>query len=204
MTTAEMLAMLRTLLDETPEGFWEDTTDCYPALKEGQLAVVKELAKSKSIALQPLIVPVESTTLTFTASQGIDLPTDFFVIYSLKASPDGTTEYVCKERNGDIFFFEDNPYMSSEDSELYYTITYSDTGGGVDKQLLFEKDFSSGTLSMNYVKKPADISATQDPQVDSIAHQAIVFYAYFTLLVKAKLDNARAFQMYQNVMEGLK
>lgn len=199
MTSTEMLARLRTLLDETPEGFWEDTLDCYPALSLAQLEVIKVLAPYKSIALRTVLTRAAQTAQTFAVDTGLDLPADFYMMWSIKANAIGGTQHPAYDRS-QRHDFEDNPYMSSENDRLFYTI--SGTDGNLT--IFFETAFTNGSITMDYVTKPEDIDATTDPEIDSIAHNAIVYYAFAYLLQKAKLDSQNALVMYDNAIQTLK
>lgn len=199
MTSAEMLARLRTLLDESPEGFWDDDADCYPALSIAQLEVIKSLAPFKSLALRSVLQRSAQTSLTFVQDTGLDLPADFYMIYSIKANATGGDEHTAYDRvtRND---FEDNPYMSSAADRLFYTI--SGTSGAL--KLYFETDFSGGSVTMDYITKPEDMTATVDPELDSIAHNAIIYYAFAYLLQKAKINSSNALAMYDAAINTLK
>lgn len=204
MTASEMLARLRTLLDETPEGFWDDDVDCYPALTLAQLEVIKALAPHRSIALRTILARASQTAQTFDTTTGIDLPGDFYMMYSIKGHATGGTEKPAYERVT-RHEFEDNPYMNSAADRLYYTI--SGTDGAL--KLYFETDFVAGSVSFDYITKPEDIAgatesdAAVDAELDSIAHHAIVYYAFAFLLQKAKLPSGEAMQLYDAAIKTL-
>jgi len=204
MTAAEMLARLRTLLDETPEGFWDDDVDCYPALSLAQLEVIKAIAPYKAKALRTVLARTSQTSQTFGITTGLDLPSDFYMMYSIKANATGGTEHTAYDRVT-RHEYEDNPYMSSAADRLYYSI--SGTDGGL--KIYFEVAFVAGSLTMDYISKPADIAAATDStaevpaELDSIAHNAIVWYAFAYLLQKAKLPSQDALLMYDNAIKTL-
>jgi hypothetical protein len=198
MTSAEMLARLRTLLDETPEGFWEDDEDCYPALSLAQLEVVKTLAPFKSMALRPIKERSALTAQSFAITDGLNLAADFYMIWSVRANAIGGTQkpaYERIERND----YEDNPYLSSENDRLYYSIS----GDASALKIFFEKTFINGSITMDYIIKPPDIDSEGQPSIDGIAHNAIVYYAFAYLLQKAKLPSAEALAMYDNAIKTL-
>lgn len=198
MTSTEMLARLRTLLDETPEGFWDDDTDCYPALSLAQLEVIKAIAPFKSIALRTLLARAAQTAQTFAINTGLDLPADFFLMYSIKGNATGGTQHTCYERT-QRHDYEDNPYMSSAADRLYYTI--SGTDGNLT--IFFETAFVAGSVTMDYITKPEDITSSVNPELDSIADNAIIYYAFAHLLQKAKLDPNNAFAIYDRAIKTL-
>ena len=193
-----MLARLRTLLDETPEGFWDDNTDCYPALSIAQLEVIKAIAPHKSIALRTVLQRAKQELKDFAVDTGLDLPSDFYMMYSIKANATGSTQYPAYERT-ERNDFEDNPYLSSNSDRLYYTIS----GTNNKLKIYFEVDFVQGYITMDYITKPADITASVEPELDSIAHNAIMQYAYAYLLQKAKLDSKEAMALYDNALKTL-
>ena len=205
MTAAEMLARLRTLLDETPEGFWDDDTDCYPALSLAQLEVVKTLTPFKSIALRTLLERTAQTAQTFAVNTGLSLPADFYMMWSIKANATGGTQHPAYDRT-ERHDFEDNPYMSSEADRLFYTIS----GDNEALKIYFETAFTNGSITMDYVTKPEDIAGADgstpavDPEIDTIAHNAVVYYAFAYLLQKAKLDPSNALALYDNAIQTLK
>lgn len=198
MTSIEMLARLRTLLDETPEGFWDDDEDCYPALSIAQLEVIKTIAPSKPIALRSLISPFALTPLTFTVAEGLDLTSDFLLMYSIKANATGGTQKPAIERTA-RHDFEDNPYMSSAADRLFYTIS----GENEALKLFFETDFVAGAITLDYITKPEDITESVEPEIDSIAHNAVIYYAFSFLLQKAKLGAGEAMKLYDAAIKTL-
>ena len=198
MTSVEMLARLRTLLDETPEGFWNDDEDCYPALSIAQLEVIKAITPYKSIALRTVLQRSVQTAKTFAVNDGLSLPIDFFLIYSIKANAVGGTEHPAYDRITRNEF-EDNPYLSSENDRLFYTI--SGTSGAL--KLFFETAFTNGSITMDYITKPEDITSSVNPELDSIAHNAIVWYAFAYSLQKAKLPSDEAMKMYDFALKTL-
>lgn len=196
MDSAGMLAYLRTLLDETSEGFWDDDVDCYPALALGQLEVIKLLAPKRSKVVADLASPVTQSSLSFGITTGFSLPANFYLIWSLKAAPNtGTQQKPCIRREGDEYYYQDNPYLSSEDDSMYYKV--------YGNKLYFDIEFVSGAITLDYVAKPDDISSSTEPAIDSIAHNAVVYYAYGFLLQKAKLDSGNAFQLFYKAIESL-
>ena len=198
MTSVEMLARLRSLLDETPEGFWTDDLDCYPALTIAQLEVIKNIAPYKSIALRTILARAVQASKSFTTVTGLSLPGDFYLMYSIKANATGGTEHPAHERilRND---FEDNPYMNSEADRLYYTISGKDNA----LKIFFETDFANGSITMDYISKPEDITASVDHELDGIAHAAIVYSAFGYLLLKAKLPATNALQLYDATIKTL-
>lgn len=196
MTSIEMLARLRTLLDETPEGFWDDDLDAYPYLAQAQLEVIRRIARFKPIALRQLVTRGALTAQTFAIDTGVALAGDFFLIYSIKANATGGTEKPCYERS-ERNDYSDNPYLSSESDRLYYSIS------GNPLKLYFETNFVNGTVTLDYITKPDDIDATTDPEIDETAHMAIVYGAYSSLLLKAKLDNSRALEVFEKELKTL-
>ena len=190
MTSAELLQNLRTRLDEASPGFWTDA-ECYTALTNAELEIIRILANKRSPVIRPLISVYSVSPINSTS---VSLPSDFFLLYSVKAHPTGGTEKPCWNREGDRYRDADNPYLSSEDDELYYAVYGSN--------LVFEKSFTNGTATIDYVRKPAGISVDTEPEIDSIAHNLLVLFAYASLLPKAKLQ-AEADSVYKLFYETI-
>ena len=195
MTNSKMLQSLRTLLDETPAGFWDDDIDCYPVLSIAQLEIIKLLAPKHSQALRDIVTTVSQTGIIATASNGVALPPTFYAIWSLKAHPTGSAQKSCIRREGDEYYYQDNPYLTSENDSLYYKI--------YNTKIYFDIDFAAGGITLDYIQKPPDISSTVNPTLNSITHNAIIYYAWGYLLNKSKLDSSGAFSLFYKALESL-
>jgi len=188
MTSTEMLARLRTRLDESSAGFWSDS-ECYSALTDGQIEVLKFYAGKNSPVVRPLVTIYTKTGISGTTTA---LPSDYLEIYSLKAHAKGFIEKPCLRREGNRYKDEDNPYLSSEEDEVYYAV--------IGSNVVFETTFSNGSITMDYIAKPSDINAATEPTIDSTAHNAVVLYAHAFLLSKAKLPSGDAYKLFREAL----
>lgn len=185
MTSEQMLIELRTLLDESVEGFWLDT-ECYAALSDGQreyASIILNQYKAKLLinASEPLsevlrVLYTESTD-SITVSY-FTLPTDFHYDLSLYLDDPYFRTFYRREISRTLD--EKNPYS--------YGDFYSLKDIGANKSLLIEIATPTSAVSYNfkYLKKTTDISATEEPILPEFTHQAIVISACSQLLKKSK------------------
>lgn len=192
MTSTEMLARTRTLLDEASAGFFTDA-EIYSALTDGQkqvatvlMTIYMKAQKRFPEVLRPLIqTPVTSS------GTSISLPSDFWFDISLKfgsASNNKQTAY--RKELKEIPENEDNTYLNNE---FYYYINSSTLTFGI-----------SGTqyYTFTYLIKPTAISASVEPILQENSHSAIVFWATAQMLIKdAKVQESQV--MMKNYADEL-
>lgn len=164
MTTAQMVAEVRTKLDESSSGFWSDT-EIYRALNNGQITTVSKLHSQKKTHYLSELKSRKTGT-----SSDLTLPTDFWQYISCDVDSDG-----CLLRTGDRWIKENNYYLTGETKQKYI---YLD-GGSIE----FSPTIN-GIYRFEYYKKPTEVSSTAEPILDDRIHPSIVQYAYSQLLLK--------------------
>ena len=187
MTRTDMLARVRTLLDEASASFWTDT-EIYSALADGQQEVANYLVinyrKAKdlnpSAEIPPSLVPLYNTSTSTTASGLINKPTGFWhLLYALYAYSGGTS-YNCRIQplSPSLYFDLDNTYLtpSSIDPAIYQAPT---------SQLYFKPTpIGTATYTIGYIKLPDAISVSTDATLPVQTHQSIVHWATAQMLFK--------------------
>lgn len=193
MTRTEMLARVRTLLDEVgTASFWTDT-EIYSALTDAQQETANYFLRMYNVALmnnansklpQPLESLVISATATL-ATAGLTKPVDYWHIISASYANTGGlagTFYPCRieKLNPVLGFNLGNTYLapSATDPKVYEA--YSAT-----LQLWFSPAPSgTGAYTLTYLKTPTSISASVDPILPVSTHSAIVHWATAQMLFK--------------------
>ena len=193
MTTALMLARLRTLLDESAAGFWTETEE-YAALSDGQkeLSNIVFQKNPHSQILKPLLSSKSGTETTGTE---IDLPDDFKAFMNAKWSTVTTsTQYPCRIVNYDAQFIQDknNTYLAPmRASPVIYVVgsTFS-----------FEPVSTVGDYSSIYLSQTTDIDGSTEPILLAEAHESIVIYA-FSFLLRKDLRAQEADGVYKTFLD---
>lgn len=188
MTTALMLARVRTLLDEVgTASFWTDA-EIYSALADGQqesanyfMNIFKKLKENNPLtplpkALESLYVSATGTT----ASGLINNPTSYWHLILATYAYNGGTSYNCRIQSlsPSLLYDLENTYLSaSATSPTVYQVSAT--------QLLFLPT-ASGTANyaLGYVKFPTAIALAQEPTLPESTHMAIVHYAVAQMLFK--------------------
>lgn len=214
MTTAIMLARVRTLLDESSAGFWTDT-EIYAALAHSQISVINEILKIyklRSQANPSTELPEELRVLSVRASGTISasyvaIPTG--LIWLLNASWDhdatgGEKPCYIISQDRQFNFREDNPYLAAASTQpIAYSSQYQSGG---QQAINFRPIYSTnGTYSIEYLKYPTAIASGQEPTLPESTHNAIIFYATATMLLKEeKISEAQSyFQNYFNEIKSM-
>lgn len=167
MTSAIALARVRTLLDESSSGFWSDD-EIYRALTSGQNELINyKISEFKSTKLVPEILRplIENTTGAGTAN----LPSDY--LHYIDIYVDSTPVFVRDITSRS--HYSNNSFLASASTQPYCYFTNS--------QIVFE---TSVNWTMDYIKKPTDISVSQNPTLDDRAMNAVLQYAFAELLKK--------------------
>ena len=191
MTSTDMLARTRTLLEESTAAFWTDA-EIYAALADGQNAVINVLLgvyKGKSQINNQTELPYELTTLlenaaAAMASSSLNIPTGFLWLVSAQWSYNGTvTAKPCIIVNDDrtFVFLEDNTYLGATASNPK---AYIAPVSSVMKINFLPAYATSGTYGIRYLKTPTAIASGQNPTLPVSTHSAIVFYATAQMLYK--------------------
>lgn len=181
MTSVEMLARLRTLLDEASAGFWTDT-EAYSALSDGQREVV-DILFSKNRKHSLLKSLLKTATGSNTTSTGITLPTDFKDFVNAEyASVTGASKMPCKLVDYDEVFLRDkeNSYLTPIRAT---PVIYLNATTGL-RLICFEPTSSASDYNIVYLKQPTEIASGTDPILPVETHEAIIMYAYSFLLRK--------------------
>lgn len=198
MTTALMLARLRTLLDESSAGFYTDV-EAYAALSDGQRQVVDILfAKSKKHSLLKTLLKTASGSNT--NCSGITLPTDFKEFVNAKyASVTAATQNPCNVVDYDEIFLrdKDNTYLTPIRAT---PVVYLNATTGL-RLIYFEPTSANGDYAIVYLKQPTEIAAGTEPILSGETHEAIIMYA-FSFLLRKELRQAEAdgaFKIFTNL-----
>ncbi|RMG43484.1 MAG: hypothetical protein D6732_00040 [Methanobacteriota archaeon] len=191
MTSAEMLARVRTLLDEASAGLWSDS-EIYSALSDGQRAIVQSVLaiyKVKKGDLPKVLAPLvtyAAGALTSAGNPNATLPSDFLYHLNVEYDPTGSSQKPCivvdQKEEGRIL--RNNTYYSASNTDAFYLAYYDvDTSGNY----IFHFDptnSTTGAYAIRYIKTPTDIDGSTNPILPEIAHNAIVQYAFAELLAK--------------------
>ena len=211
MDKVEILARVRTFLDEESEVFYDNDLEVYPALSLAQTEMTKQIAdkwKERQLALTepkriPLAVqPLLTTEKTAIATLGIST--------SIAGDPIQITS--CQwDKDGAI------------DTASPYAIELA--GGGDAQRMIHNSLLSDGVyfwytsdlVSVNppsaddlaeveiiFIKTPVDITSAVDPSMHSVAHDAIAERALWILMKDRETEQAMAhLQLYGSLLEGL-
>ena len=197
MTTAEMLARVRTLIDESFAQFWT-ATEIYSALTDGQLEYASEIANAYQERLRAnpkepipeVIRPLyQPATQTLTAgSTTLLLPPDFLHDMSVYVYGTINKPFFRREISETTLYRQANPYLAGN---YYYIDNNTTTQLG---RINFEISAlgSDASVDFNYIKIPPYIDgdatpSSLEPTLLATAHPAIVDYAANFLNKKAKL-----------------
>lgn len=210
MTRTEMLAYVRTHLDETSEAYYLDDEEIYPALAEAQREILQHLATSwyqmnlqsrnnlpvfKAINL--MIEETESTLASGAYSIAVDdliVPVSVLWAYDDPALANGKMCVMVGEE-----LAEQLKHNSQTDGAY---LTWWD---GTYVLLNPVSDHASARYKVRYIKEIAsDIDASTDPVLDEVAHIAICERALWVLMKDRELQTAQAhLQLYTNLTQGL-
>ena len=177
MTSAEMLARARTLLDESSASFWTDA-EVYAALTDGQKQVANFLmSKVQNYqrlpeGLRPLITSLVSSETTYDYEA---LPSDFWYDIDLRYGVTAGAKYPAIRRElKDASFMIGNTYLSED---FYYTIN--------SEYINFEaQQGDDHYYTLIYLAHPTDISALVEPILEGNTHSPIVHWAVSQMLLK--------------------
>lgn len=194
MTTAEMLAKLGMMLDETAAAFWTDVQK-YEELAEGQNEIVK-------MALDRMWGSMEVPFVLSKQVKSIDVSTVSLAYYALQADElytiaikydqnGGGTKYPCRLLgvNRNVDYDIDNTFSAPTASDPIAEFRTVSTTAGWYFNPATTGSFAATT---KYIKEPADIASGTEPELPSTAHNAIVQFAFATLLSKDEDTTTRA------------
>lgn len=193
MTSAIMLAKVRTYLDESSASYWTDT-EAYASLAHGQVACLDAVftAYQQRLKADPeLELPDELRTLITHDSAGIaaskiNAPSGFMWLVNAKWDHDTSgEEEPCRVISMDRVFHhrEDNTFTSATATDPIAYVAPEVSAG--TQSINFLPIYSTtGTYSIYYLKYPTAIASGQEPTLPESTHNAIVEYATFSLLMK--------------------
>jgi len=202
MLITEMLARLRTAIDEASAGFWSDA-ECYSALTDGQLEAFKILYSTnpKDKRLQVLMKDASATITDNYISIPVDMWENFIVTAEwAKISGDDVVYCDILSYDKDLQYLKSNSYKSPVSSR---PIAYIKSSTALGNRIYFEPSGTSSDYVITYLTVPTAISASVEPQITPSLHPAIIVYALSFILRKAKL-NERADAEFKNFIGMVK
>lgn len=205
LTTVELLATLRTLLDESVEGFWKDGLDCYPALTDGQneyTAIILAQYKAKvlinpSESIPEVLRPLYKTVSATTNASDFPLPTDFLYDISVQLGSPYSRPLLKRELSRTIPFDQANTYSGTQG---YY---YSIINDKVNLEIPTPTNPGGLSYTLEHFIKPTKIDSNTNPILPEFTHLAIVIYAFAQLLKKAQRGQ-EALGQYQEFLSLIK
>lgn len=198
MTNVQMLAMGRSLLDESSAGFFTDP-EIYASFTEGQKQVanvflsIYQKTKKLPEVFVPLVTSLVSseTTLDYEA-----LPADFWIDIDLKYGTTVNTKQTAFKRDlTEQSFAQGNTYLNDD---FFYTIDGAN--------LNFEASPGSDHYyTLTYLKKVTTIDGSTSPTLHESSHTAIVHFGVSQMLIKdQKIVEAEAImKLYTNELGAL-
>lgn len=216
MTSANLLARLRTLLDEASASYWTDT-EAYAALADGQNAVVtialgvlraSRMAKPNGDVALPFVLKPLYAVQTGTVASGQSAATltgnVLEVLWVTYNSATGTPLYPVRIRHNSYAsqFQKANTYLvaSTTTNEYYAQITNLTT-------ITFETASTNNAAAYNVglLSQATDIASGQNPVLPDEAVPAILMFAFARLLNKdQRLEEAvEAFKEFVSLAQGV-
>lgn len=188
MTTAEMVARLRDLVDEDTASFFDDA-DIRMSLYNGQLQVATYLYNKnpEHPSLNPLRI-IDTAIAYNTSTEPSSLWKPISVVLN---------DYPCRIRTGDRRVKQNNSYLAGTVTDPY---VYFYTNA-----LIFDPVPTSGTYDIEYYEVPSDIRLSHEPNLREETHDAIVQYAFGDLMRKQEKfqEEMAAFEKYNNMVARL-
>lgn len=197
MTSAEMLTRSRVFLDEATETFY-DTDNIYESLTQAQIELaqvignhwfrnLREDNKPIPVAVRPLISDVSGVL-----AGGKISVTDFLVPIYLESGSDPIGIHTYLEDDSLGRRLRSSPIL---DEGLYY---YYKLGG------LYVINPLDTSIRTNFIHKPTTISASVEPEIDLVAHDAVVERGLSILLADSEAELAQThLAIYQGLLKGL-
>ena len=201
MTSAEMLARLISLLDDTAagSGFWT-TTEYYAYLASGQRETAKFINKlNPNSSLLRVLLKDDDLSGGYTKA----LPSDFMAFNTATYAYDGTNFKPCREVEYEVHIWNiQNPYLSpSKNTPVVYIRGGAALGGNY---YFYPTNTTTSNGVLTYLASPVDIASDVEPILNAQAHDAIVQYAFYLALVKNKDPRSvTAFQEFEKLASVL-
>lgn len=184
MLSTDMLARVRTLIDEASASYWQDG-EIYSALSDGQTEAVNFLygiyeAKKKvddSIMLPDVLSPLtKSLSNSITSSYTVAVPTDLFKLIAIEITNGANPKVAALRRDftEKTIFYQYNSLMNGTNDITYF----SNAANYYFNQLL------NGSYNIYYLENPPTIASGVNPIVGSAVHDAICLFAFSAVLKK--------------------
>lgn len=201
MTSSEMLARVRTMLNEASAGFWSDI-EIYGALTDGQQELVKiALDKYIEITTKGLLIDVpfmlvpliKKASISVSSGSG-PLPSDY--LYRLYGSTSTQAAIIWRNQGVQTPFDQLNTIIVGGGTELY---------GYIMGTTLITDSGLVGSISLTYISVPVAIGSSQDATIPTVYHNTIIEFAYHRLLTKgqeeATKNSIQEFQQFKVMSE---
>lgn len=210
MTQTEMLAYVRTYLDEASENFYLDDEEIYPALTLAQFEILNIVAKkwiedsvNKNVQDVPLVIQplvANTTSLLASGANSASVPLAFMLI-NVKWTPSAIAHTTYPKTQNCIRITP-----SQANRFLLNPLTKNGFYFWRKNQTVYVNPVSSITnavLTYDYIANPTtDIDATHSAQLHEIGHQAICERALWLLLKDRETDQAQAHEMKADKLIG--
>lgn len=196
--TKALTVKVRTALEETTAGFFLDA-EIYTALADAQreiighlLAVFKVKQKMKIDEPCPTVLtPLLNSTVAAAGTQ--NLPTDYLDVLFIKDSTASNVQIKIRGMSSAYPAEMANTYLASTSAQPFCYINAT--------QVVFETSLS---WIMTYFKIPTDPSGSVDPTLNSMAHNAMVQYAFAFMLEKDHDERAgEEFNKFYQLLKDL-
>jgi len=217
MTSAELLARLRTMLDEASAGFWTDV-EAYAALSDGQLQLCelavgvlkakKEASENGDVKIPECLKALLTTEMSVILTSGtasITLSHEALELISVLYTKDNSQSdsvpcYIRKASYGDVFISRNVFGTANANSEYFVSFQPPST-------VVLETPVSGsyGSHTSAYIKVPGDISATVDPALPSRTMEPIVQFAFARMLAKDQRleESVNAFKNFLQLSQSV-
>ena len=210
MDKAEMLARVRMFLDESTEDYYLDDEEIYPALSLAQLEIAKTLSATWKervktdkfakipVALDPLreaegnVIVSGQNSFSFV----LDPLVVISCIWQFDGVIDGDTPYAIEiGEHGVALRIIRQPLLA--DGTYFWW----------NQENLFVNPVSTNASSafiVIFIKTPVDITASVNPEIGAVAHDAVVERALWILMKDREVQVAQShLQLYGSLIQGL-
>ena len=200
MTTAQLLASCRSLLDESSPSFYQNS-EIYSWLNDAQREVantILALYKAKlevdpKTELPEVLISLQSI-ITGSASSPVAVPSDYLFLINMQL--ENTINYPCfiKQEDKKLFFESGNTFLQPTTTNPQVVVRNSGSG----KELVFTPN--TGTYAGTYLRIPPDISDAVDPILPDTCKSALIQFAYSRALLKDQ-NHQEAIAAYQQFLQ---
>ena len=203
MTSPEILARVLFLLDDVDGEYWTED-DVYDAIDAAQKEIFKRAlavfkAQPKGGKLLDILRPFIKETSAVAAGEKNTFPPGFEHLLGAKYEHNVVTmtaaalPVIIQEQDDNFYIDRKNPYFSGGDENPIGWMSTQDNG---DSCLEIETtDTDYGMIQLVYLRKPATITDSQNPELRDIVHNSLVQYTYSSMLLKDEQFQASASEM---------